>query len=123
MKNILLVATGGAFGSVARYLFQVWTPKFYSGNFPLSTFIVNVIGCFLIGVFFAMSDKVGALNPQQRLLLMTGICGGFTTFSAFAFESTQLLNSGKYYTLGIYALGSVIIGIIAVYLGIAIVKT
>src|SRR5690242_1946848 len=93
MKNILLVGLGGGIGSMLRYLCQKWFGENYPQPFPWGTFIVNLIGCFLIGMIYAASEKATAITPQTRLFLAAGFCGGFTTFSAFAFENMNLLHN------------------------------
>ncbi len=122
MKAIALVAAGSAIGGVFRYALQVFISKLYPYNFPLGTFAVNITGCFLIGLFYALSEKGNLLSPDWRLLLTTGLCGGFTTFSAFAYENINLLRTGDYIYFGLYTAGSVAGGIIAVYLGILLIK-
>ena len=117
IRNLLLVGLGGGIGTIGRYLVQKWVNDVYQQSFPLATFLINITGCFLIGVLYALAEKSNVLSPQARLLLITGLCGGFTTFSTFAFENTVLLRTGDIVTFILYAAGSVIIGILAVYLG------
>jgi len=121
-SNILLVAVGGAVGSVGRYLCQRWINESYQHSFPLATFLVNITGCLLIGILYALGEKGNILSQQTRLLLITGFCGGFTTFSTFAFESMGLLRTGDLFYFLLYIIGSVILGIIAVYLGSLFIK-
>jgi len=122
IKNILLVGLGGGLGSMARYLCQRWFAENYFSSFPWGTFVVNLIGCFLIGIVYAVAEKTSLLSPQTRLFLITGICGGFTTFSAFAFENMQLLRSGDILYFICYIAGSVVLGIAAVFSAIAVIK-
>jgi CrcB protein len=122
IKNLLLVAFGGGIGSIARYLCQKWFGENYPHPFPWGTFVVNLLGCFLIGLIYAASEKTAALSPQTRLFLITGFCGGFTTFSTFAFENMNLLRSGDTIYFLIYAVASVILGVTGVFAGIAIMK-
>jgi CrcB protein len=122
IRNILLVGLGGGIGSMARYLCQKWFSENYPHPFPWGTFIVNLTGCFLIGVIYAAAEKSTALSPQTRLLLITGVCGGFTTFSTFAFENMNLLRSGDTVYLLIYTVASVVLGIAGVFGGMAIMK-
>jgi CrcB protein len=122
IKNILLVGLGGGFGSIARYLCQKWFAENTAQPFPWGTFAVNLAGCFLIGLVYAIAEKTTLLSPQTRLLLITGLCGGFTTFSAFAFENMTLLRSGDMLYFLLYSIGSVVLGIGAVFAGIAIIK-
>jgi fluoride exporter len=120
--NILLVGLGGSIGSILRYLTQRWVNESYQHNFPLATFLVNVFGCLLIGILYAIGEKGNILSPQTRLLLVTGFCGGFTTFSTFAFENMNLLRVGDNFYFLLYAVGSVVLGIAAVYIGSLLIK-
>jgi CrcB protein len=122
IKNFLLVGLGGGIGSMARYLCQRWFNENYPHPFPWGTFIVNLIGCFLIGIIYAASEKSSVLSPQTRLLLITGFCGGFTTFSTFAFENMNLLRSGDTIYFLTYTIASVVLGIAGVFGGMAIMK-
>ena len=122
LKTILIIFAGSGIGGVARYGMQTWVFRIYPFTFPMGTFIVNMIGCFLIGLFYALSEKGNLLSPEWRLALTTGLCGGFTTFSTFAYENMNLLRTGDYLYFGLYAVGSVILGIAAVYLGILTIK-
>lgn len=117
MKQLLLVFFGGGFGSLLRYIIS----RSFNGYFQyffLGTFIVNIIGCFLIGIILGFSAKSNFLTQNQILLLSTGFCGGFTTFSTFAFEKHSLLNSGELWYFTLYTLASIIVGIAAVALGL-----
>jgi fluoride exporter len=120
IKNILLVGTGGAIGSIARYLCQKWFSTLYPGSFPWGTFTVNVTGCFLIGLFWGLTFKSFISNEHWKLFLMTGICGGFTTFSAFTLEGTGLLREHKLFLFFSYTAGSVLLGLLATYAGMKI---
>ena len=122
MKAVALVALGSAIGGLCRYGSQVLVAKFYLSTFPLATFLVNVSGCFCIGIFYAISEKENLLSADWRLFLATGFCGGFTTFSAFAYENLNLLRTGDYTYFALYTTGSVISGILAVYAGILLMK-
>src|SRR5687767_506351 len=119
VKHFLLVAAGGATGSMLRFLTSLITSKFFAGSFPLATFITNVLGCFLIGLFASIFAIDDAANQQWRLLLITGFCGGYTTFSTFSADNLALLN-GNHAALAILNIAaSVIVGIGAVWLGLA----
>ena len=122
IKNILLVGLGGGVGSIGRYLLQKWVYSLYPHPFPWGTFLVNVSGCFLIGLFYAIAEKSSLLNLEWRLLLIVGLCGGFTTFSTFAFENVILLRSGDFTFFILYIFASVVFGIAAVFGGIALIK-
>ena len=122
LKTILIIFAGSGIGGVARYGMQTWVFRIYPFTFPLGTFIVNITGCFLIGLFYALSEKGNLLSPEWRLALTTGLCGGFTTFSTFAYENMSLLRTGDYLYFGLYVAGSVIFGITAVYGGIFTIR-
>jgi crcB protein len=116
IRNLLFVALGGGLGSVLRYLTSFWMGKSYSSAFPLGTFIINVLGCFVIGFLIGLSSKT-LLNEELRLLLVVGFCGGYTTFSTFSAENMKLLETGNYLTLTLYIVASVLLGLIAVWGG------
>ena len=122
LKTVLIVFSGSGIGGVARYGIQTWVFRIYPFTFPLGTFIVNTIGCFLIGLFYALGEKGDLLSPEWRLALTTGLCGGFTTFSTFAYENMNLLRTGDYLYFSLYTAGSVVLGIAAVYAGILTIK-
>ena len=118
MKHILLVGFGGMLGSILRYTASLVIKQ---PNFPYSTLLVNIIGSLFIGMIMAWSAKQESTEFWQ-LLLATGICGGFTTFSAFAWENLQLLNEQRYAHFCLYALGTLILGLIAVAIGYWLIK-
>ena len=122
-RSILLVGIGGFVGSIARYLVAVFFAGQLSSAFPFATFAVNVVGCFLIGILFALSDRGNILTPEWRIFLTTGFCGGFTTFSTFSYESIRLLQDGEFLYLAFNVLFSVVAGIAATYLGILLIKS
>jgi CrcB protein len=121
VKQFLLVGLGGALGSMFRYATSLLTAKYYSNAFPLATFITNVLGCLLIGVFIGYFSKNS--NQTLQFLLITGFCGGYTTFSTFSAENIALWQSQNYLTLIGYTLGSIIIGCFAVGLGLILSKS
>ena len=114
--SYLLVAIGGALGSVLRYILSLVIPKV--AGFPWPTFVANILGCFCIGIFSGLFLKCGSLSPNLKLFLVTGFCGGFTTFSTFASENLALLQSGKIGMFAIYALSSFAIGVAACAAGL-----
>ena len=118
-KNFLLVGLGGMIGSVCRYAIALIFKNTY---FPFSTLIVNVIGSFIIGLILGISLKNPTFNNEWRLFLATGICGGFTTFSAFSYENMSLLKSGNYSYFFLYVGGSVVFGIFAAWFGMLLIK-
>ncbi len=123
IKNILLVGIGGAAGSVARYLIQRWTSMFYPHQFPWATLGINIAGCFLIGLFWGLSFRSFAVNENWKLFLMTGICGGFTTFSAFTLEGIGLIREQRTMAFFLYAAGSILGGLLATYIGMKLTRS
>ncbi|MBU2947121.1 fluoride efflux transporter CrcB [Zobellia uliginosa] len=121
MKQLLLVFFGGGIGSILRYLVSKLLNSHFQ-HFFLGTFLVNIIGCLLIGLVLGLSLKTNYLSPNQTLLLATGFCGGFTTFSTFAFEKHSLLTSGELLHFSIYLIASIVVGIAAVSFGLWISK-
>lgn len=121
MKSALLVGLGGFFGSIARYRLGAFILHHaQQWKFPLSTFCVNIIGCFLIGALAGLGEKYSFMTAQMRLLLVTGFLGGFTTFSAFGIEGVNLFRRGDWPIALSYAALSVVGGFIAVWIGIKI---
>ena len=121
LKSIVFVGIGGAVGSVMRYLLGVLGAHYLKGTFPIATFITNFLGCLIIGLLIGYFGKSNEINPQLKLLLITGFCGGFTTFSTFAAENVQLLENGNYWLLLGNVVGSVILGIGGVILGMKMI--
>ncbi|MGY0560647.1 MULTISPECIES: fluoride efflux transporter CrcB [unclassified Luteimonas] len=117
MNEYLWVGLGGFIGSVARYAVAVGLGAAPAGRFPWATFAVNCLGCLLIGLLVGILSKTSVSEPV-RLFLVAGILGGFTTFSAFGLESLTLLRRGETSLALLYILGSVLVGIAAVWLGL-----
>ena len=122
IKYILIVFIGGGTGSVLRYLTSVLTNKYFTSGFPLATFLVNIIGCLIIGIVTGLYLKNSMTNPDTKLLLVTGFCGGFTTFSAFAQENINLLQTNQISMAVIYTTLSVITGLAFVWLGLFLTR-
>jgi CrcB protein len=122
IKNILLVALGGSLGSVIRYLCQRWVALHYPQHFPYGTFAVNIAGCLLIGIFWGLTFKSFTENEHWKLFLMTGICGGFTTFSAFTLEGVALIKEERLALFFTYVAGSVVLGLMATWAGMKIIR-
>ncbi len=116
MKNILLVGIGGFLGSIARYGIAYFFSKYSNFIFPIGTFIVNIIGSFLIGWIYGYNRGAGFL--PYSLFFTAGFCGGFTTFSTFSLENFSLLEKGHYIAFFSYILLSILLGILFVFVGI-----
>lgn len=122
MKPILIIGLGGGLGSICRYLVQVGISRLATVAFPAGTFLVNITGCFVIGLLYGFSDKYATLTTEWRLFLVTGICGGYTTFSSFSYESISLFRQGNYTYFILYTVLSVAVGLLATLGGMLIVK-
>ncbi|HTN16725.1 MAG TPA: fluoride efflux transporter CrcB [Chitinophagaceae bacterium] len=122
MKNLLLVMLGGGAGSGFRYLVSVLGRKYFHTDFPLATLLINISGSLLIGVILGYCINHQPKNETLALLLATGFCGGFTTFSAFAFENLKLIQANQSGQALLYICTSVILGILAVWLGTKLVR-
>ncbi len=121
MKQLLLVFVGGGFGSVLRFILGKYLNN-AENNLPYGTFLANILGSLLIGIILGLAAKNNTLSQSQTLLLATGFCGGFTTFSTFAYENHIFLKSGDFTNFAIYTIASFVIGFLAVFLGIFLVK-
>lgn len=121
MKIVALVGIGSFIGGTLRYLIAQMVQSKFLSTFPFGTLTVNIVGCFVIGLVFGMSEKLN-LSPEWRLFLATGICGGFTTFSAFSLETMQLLRDGQIFFGLLYIAASILVGLLAVYLGMTLLK-
>ena len=121
MKLVLIIGTGSFLGGSFRYLLSQFVQGRFLSSYPYGTFTVNIIGCFIIGLVFALSGKYN-LSPEWRLFLATGICGGFTTFSSFSFETMAMIREGQYLYSFLYIGSSIFLGLIAVYLGMTLFK-
>ncbi|MBO0359435.1 fluoride efflux transporter CrcB [Hymenobacter sp. BT186] len=122
LRHVILIAFGGGMGSVCRYYGQLLVARYLAHPFPLGTLLVNVLGCLLIGLFYAAAERGTIASPELRLLLTTGFCGGFTTFSTFSYETITLLENGQYGLVLLYVVGSVLLGLLATFAGVALVR-
>ncbi|MCU0338786.1 MAG: fluoride efflux transporter CrcB [Spirosomaceae bacterium] len=121
-KNLILVGFGGAAGSILRYLTGYVAAKVVVSAFPVGTFVANIVGCFIIGAVYGAVARWEWFTPEWRLLLATGFCGGYTTFSALAYENLTLWQSGQYGLFIGYILASLVIGILAVWGGFYLIQ-
>lgn len=117
MSRYLCVMAGGAVGAVLRYIIGSAVSVRYVGRFPLGTFLINVTGSFLIGLLMTFFTERSTLHPNWRLLLVTGVLGGYTTFSSFEYETLVATRTGSYLVGGFYVIASVCLGLFAAWFG------
>ncbi len=121
MKMILAVGLGSFLGGISRYLITLLIQNKFLSTFPYGTLFVNISGCFLIGVVYALSDK-GNVSPVWRLFLATGVMGGYTTFSSFSNETVSMLRDAEYLPAFSYVAFSILLGLTATFAGISLIK-
>lgn len=121
MRIAVLIGIGSFIGGVLRYLMSLTIQSKILSTFPFGTLTVNILGSFIIGIIFGLSEKFN-LAPEWRLFLATGICGGFTTFSSFSLETMTMLQEGQYLYGASYISFSVLFGLLAVFLGMSFIK-
>lgn len=122
LKNLIIVAVGGGVGSALRYLLQETLHKQIENFEPYGTFVVNILGCLLLGLLAGYAEQEKLVNTCMNLLLISGFCGGFTTFSTFALQGNTLFLSNKPIQAILYIGLSVIVGLIAAYFGYKLTK-
>ena len=119
-KDYLIVGAGAFIGGALRFYISTITKNILKG-FPIGTLLINIIGCFLIGLFYGIMKSKNC--PDSIILLLTtGFCGGFTTFSTLSWEGFNMIQNGNYYMFLLYVIGSILLGIISVWIGISITK-
>ena len=121
IKTIFSIGAGCFIGGVLRYLLSQWLQSKDSASFPIGTLVVNIIGCFLIGIVFSLAEK-GNMPISWRLFLATGLMGGFTTFSAFSMETCLMYRHGYYGMMLTYVLLSLVLGIGATFSAMMLAK-
>ncbi len=119
MATWFWVALGGALGSMARFWLAAAVASLTGPQFPWGTLLINILGSFVIGLFGALTGTGGSVSvpPDIRVFVMVGICGGFTTFSAFSLQTLELLQSGEVLWAGAYVVGSVVLCLLGVWIG------
>lgn len=121
MKLLLLIGGGSFIGGISRYLLSLYIQGKMQSSFPYGTLGVNIAGCLLIGIIFGFGERYN-IAPEWRLFFVTGILGGFTTFSAFSNETINLLRDGQFWSASVYVISSVILGLLATFTGIIVTK-
>lgn len=122
VKPLLLVGLGGGIGSICRYLTALLVNRYWKSPFPMATFAINMLGCFIIGILAGIAFKYSWANDNFKLLFVTGFCGGYTTFSTFAFENVSLLQNNNSLVAFLYIGTSIFTGLLAAWLGIYLTK-
>ncbi|MDE7369435.1 MAG: fluoride efflux transporter CrcB [Muribaculaceae bacterium] len=122
IKAMLIAGAGGFVGTCGRFLVNRWSAMFFHGEFPLGTFLVNIIGCFIIGLCIGLIEKANLLSANESLLLVTGFCGGFTTFSTFANDIWSLGNRGDWMVSVLYLVASLVCGLFLVWVGRVLIR-
>lgn len=122
IKILLIIGTGSFIGGVSRFLAARFIQNNMLSSFPYGTFWVNLIGCFLIGIFFGLSERGNLANAEVRMFLTVGFCGGFTTFSTFSLENMTMLKDGNFFHFVLYTGLSVFLGLLATYGGNLLTK-
>jgi fluoride exporter len=121
MKIIIVIGIGSCIGGISRYLLSGFIQNKFLSAFPYGTLAVNIIGCLLIGIVFGLSERTN-IALEWRLFLATGVLGGFTTFSALSNETVSLLRDGQLWHAFIYLACSIVIGLLATFTGISLIK-
>jgi CrcB protein len=121
MRIILAIGIGSFFGGILRYLCSGAVQARFFSSFPYGTLVVNILGCFAIGMVFALSNR-GNLSPEWRLFLATGVLGGFTTYSAFSNETFGMIRDGQFLPALLYVGASIFLGLFATFLGYSAIK-
>ena len=122
MSRLLLVCLGGAIGTGARYLIAIQAPRLLGASFPYATLTVNVLGSFLLGAVMHVGLTTNLMTPGLRLVLATGVLGGFTTYSTFNYETMEYLREGAFWLAGLNAAATVLLCLLAGALGLALAR-
>jgi CrcB protein len=122
IRAVILVGVGGGIGSIFRYLTATLVNKYIQTAFPWAIFTANILGCLLVGLLLGFFERHQLTNPDLKYLFVTGFCGGYTTFSTFAAENVSLFQSGNTLTAFLYIAASILVGLLAVWVGLSLTK-
>jgi CrcB protein len=122
LKTYILIGVGGFLGSISRFAAGQFIQNLLQSTLPFGTFSVNLLGSFIIGLIYGLSEYHNWFHPDLRMLLAVGFCGGFTTFSSFSYENLALLRDSQYLASAIYSVSSMILGIVAAFGGYFLIK-
>jgi len=121
--RLLIVAAGGALGSMARYVISGAVQRYTTPYLPTGTFVVNLVGCLLVGLAVGLAvSRPTVVSVNVRLFLVVGVCGGFTTFSAFSYETLELMRANEMWQAGVNIAGQLLGGLVAVWTGLALAR-
>lgn len=123
LTTIAMLALGATLGAATRYYTTLWAAENLSLDFPYGTLLVNVVGSLLLGGFLTLANETSGISSEMRLLVGTGFCGSLTTFSTFSYEIVELLLEGRYTAGMLYAVGSLLLGLLGVVLGITLMRS
>lgn len=123
VRNLIAISLGAIAGALSRYYLTLWFAQRYGINFPYGTFLINLTGCFAMGFFITLAGEgVMTISPEVRLLIATGFLGSYTTFSTYGLDTVTLVSARRLMSAMYYWLGSALLGIISVQLGVLLAK-
>ena len=122
IRTLFYIGIGSCTGGISRYLLSKYVQNMTSSGFPIGTFMVNIIGCFIIGLLYGLFDRGNLMNTNLKLFLTVGFCGGFTTFSTFMGDNFQLIKAGNFFYCSVYMTASIICGYLFLFLGYSLIK-
>ena len=122
IRTLFYIGIGSFTGGISRYLLSKYDQNMTSSGFPIGTFMVNIIGCFIIGLLYGLFDRGNLMNTNLKLFLTVGFCGGFTTFSTFMGDNFQLIKAGNFFYCSLYMAASIFCGYLLLFLGYSLIK-
>ena len=122
IRTLFYIGIGSCTGGISRYLLSKYVQNMTSSGFPIGTFMVNIIGCFIIGLLYGLFDRGNLMNTNLKLFLTVGFCGGFTTFSTFMGDNFQLIKAGNFFYCSLYMAASIFCGYLFLFLGYSLIK-